>query len=100
MPLSARERRGRGPVQVPHSSLSHRRPLPHDGHLDARHKAYVQVDEQGTEAAAATGFSVGDLAAGPEDTPTFLADHPFTLLIRDQLTGAILFMARIEDPRW
>ena len=65
----------------------------------ARHKAYLKVDEQGTEAAAATGFAVSDLAAGPDQTPTFLADHPFLFLIRDQLTGAILFMGRIEDPR-
>ena len=65
----------------------------------ARHKAYVKVDEQGTEAAAATGFPMGETSAGPDDTPTFQADHPFLFLIRDQLTDAILFMGRIEDPR-
>ena len=65
----------------------------------ARHKAYVRVDEQGTEAAAATGVSVGDLEEEPEETPTFQADHPFFFLIRDQLTGAILFVGRVEDPR-
>ncbi len=62
----------------------------------ARHKAYVKVDEKGTEAAAATGFAGGDDddAAYPE----FIADHPFLYLIRDRLTGAILFMGRVENP--
>ena len=63
----------------------------------ARHKAYVKVDEQGTEAAAATGFAVSDLSAS--EPRSFVADHPFIFLIRDQLTGSILFMGRIEDPR-
>ncbi len=63
----------------------------------ARHKAYVKVDEQGTEAAAATGFGVTDTAM--PQTEVFIADHPFIFLIRDQLTGSILFMGRIEDPR-
>ena len=64
----------------------------------ARHKAYVKVDEQGTTAAAATGIAMQDLAAMPESIE-FVADHPFLFLIRDRLTGAILFMGRIEDPR-
>jgi len=64
----------------------------------ARHKAYVKVDEQGTEAAAATGIGISDYTAGPI-IPHFEADHPFLFAIRDKLTGAILFMGRIEDPR-
>jgi len=63
----------------------------------ARHKAYVKVDEQGTTAAAATGIAMQDLAAA--QSIEFVADHPFLFLIRDRLTGAILFMGRIEDPR-
>ncbi len=63
----------------------------------ARHKAYVKVDEQGTTAAAATGMAMQDLAAAM--SVEFVADHPFLFLIRDRLTGAILFMGRIEDPR-
>jgi serpin B len=63
----------------------------------ARHKAYVDVFEQGTRAAAATGFGA-DLTAMPE-THDFVADHPFVFLIRDMLTGSILFMGRVEDPR-
>ncbi len=62
----------------------------------ARHKAYVKVDEKGTEAAAATAFVVNDFTAGSEP---FMADHPFLFLIRDQLTDTILFMGRVEDPR-
>ena len=62
----------------------------------ARHKAYVDVFEQGTRAAAATGFGA-DLTSMPE-TSTFTADHPFVFLIRDMLTGSILFMGRVEDP--
>jgi serpin B len=62
----------------------------------AKHKAYVKVDEQGTEAAAATGISMMDGAMAEPDH--FVADHPFLYLIRDKLTGAILFMGRIEDP--
>jgi serpin B len=59
------------------------------------HKGYVEVNEEGTEAAAATGVLVGTTSAGP----SFTADHPFVFFIRDSLTGSILFLGRIEDPR-
>jgi serpin B len=62
----------------------------------ARHKAYVDVFEQGTRAAAATGFGA-DLSAAP-DYVDFTADRPFLFLIRDRLTDSILFMGRVEDP--
>ncbi len=61
---------------------------------DAAHKAFVKVDEEGTEAAAATAVGVGLTSAGP----MFYADHPFLFLIRDRLTGSILFMGRVDDP--
>jgi len=62
----------------------------------SRHKAWVQVDEAGTTAAAATGVAVGlRSVSGPT---TFVADHPFLFLIRDMLTGAVLFVGRVEDP--
>lgn len=61
---------------------------------DAVHKAFVLVDEEGTEAAAATAVVAGTTSAGP----AFYADHPFVFLIRDKLTGSILFMGRVEDP--
>ena len=61
----------------------------------AVHKAFVKVDEQGTEAAAATGVAVGTRASAP---PSFVANRPFLYLIRDRLTGSILFMGRVVDP--
>jgi serpin B len=63
------------------------------------HKAFVDVNEQGTEAAAATGIVYELKAAAPQETPTFRADHPFVFLIRDNATGAILFLGRVVDPR-
>jgi serpin B len=64
------------------------------------HKAYVDVNEQGTEAAAATAVvMVGAMASmRPAPTPVFRADHPFVFLIRDNATGGILFMGRMERP--
>lgn len=64
---------------------------------DVLHKAYVDVNEQGTEAAAAT--SVGAAGGTASLPPRFIADHPFVFLIRDNLSGAILFLARVVDPR-
>jgi serpin B len=61
------------------------------------HKAFVDVDEQGTEAAAATAV-VMVLSAVPPPPPQFVADRPFIFLIRDTETGLILFMGRVLDP--
>jgi serpin B len=65
------------------------------------HKAFVAVDEKGTEAAAATAvmhFRGG--RSGSEPPPiVFRADHPFVFLIRDTRSGAILFLGRVADPR-
>ncbi len=63
------------------------------------HKARVDVDEQGTEAAAATGVVVGVTAARPGEPPSFRADRPFVFLIRHNPTGAILFLGRLANPR-
>jgi serpin B len=61
------------------------------------HKAFVEVDEKGTEAAAATGgFVVFGLDKAPPKI--FFATHPFLFAIRDNGTGSILFMGRITDP--
>ena len=60
------------------------------------HKAFVAVDEQGTEAAAATGVTLGRTSVQVEKP--FRADHPFLFLIRDGRTGSILFMGRVVDP--
>jgi len=60
------------------------------------HKAFIDVKEEGTEAAAAT--AVGMVGAAVELTPVFLADHPFLFLIRENKTGTILFLGRVTDP--
>lgn len=62
------------------------------------HKAFVKVDEQGTEAAAATGVVMRATAA-PTESPSFRADHPFLFVIRDNATGTVLFMGRVSEPR-
>ncbi|MGE0708984.1 MAG: serpin family protein [Planctomycetota bacterium] len=63
------------------------------------HKAFVAVDEKGTEAAAATVVMMrAGSAMRPEKPKPFRADHPFLFLIRDTRSGAILFMGRVVDP--
>lgn len=60
------------------------------------HKAYIAVDEKGTEAAAATAVAIG-LKSMRVTTPPyhFLADHPFLFAILDKKTGSILFLGRL-----
>jgi serpin B len=60
------------------------------------HKAFVDVNEEGTEAAAATGVGVKTLAVRVK--PTFRADHPFVYVIRNTKTGSVLFVGRMADP--
>ena len=64
------------------------------------HKAFVDVNEEGTEAAAATAVVMRAMAMmlEPPPTPVFRADHPFLFLIRDNHTGSILFLGRVTDP--
>ncbi len=69
----------------------------------AIHKAYIDLDENGTEAAAATAVIVEMATAmAPQYAPpppiVFTADHPFLFLIQDNASGAILFMGRVTDP--
>jgi serine protease inhibitor len=60
------------------------------------HKAFVAVDEKGTEAAAATGVAIKPTSA--EILPNFRADHPFLFLIRDRRSDSILFLGRVVHP--
>jgi serpin B len=63
------------------------------------HKAYVEVDEKGTEAAAATAIGVRVMAMPVRREPErFVADHPFIFLIRDTNSGSILFLGRFTGP--
>lgn len=64
---------------------------------DVVHKAFVAVDEEGTEAAAATAVIVGETSVPPPPVE-FRADKPFVFMIRDNATGSILFLGRIIDP--
>lgn len=63
------------------------------------HKAFVNVDEEGTEAAAATGIGMAAMAMRAEPPPKlFKADHPFLFAIVDRQSGAMLFMGRVAKP--
>jgi serpin B len=70
---------------------------------DVIHKVYLDVNEEGTEAAAATAVEMmaGAAPGGPHEAPVipvFRADHPFLLVIQDNNSGAILFAGRIMVP--
>ena len=65
---------------------------------EVEHKAFISVDEKGTEAAAATGIVMSPTAM-MMPRMTFTADHPFLFLICDQSTGLVLFLGRVEDPK-
>ena len=60
------------------------------------HKAFVSVDEEGTEAAAATAVAMA-MSSRPEPQPVVI-DRPFIFLIRDTVTDSILFVGRVVDP--
>jgi len=64
---------------------------------DVLHKAFVEVNEEGTEAAAATG-AVISLTSMPAPPPVFRADRPFVFLIKDNKTNSLLFLGRVTDP--
>jgi len=62
------------------------------------HKAFVDVNEEGTEAAAATAATF-TFVSGRIGGPVFRADHPFVFLIRDRRTGSVLFLGRLVNPQ-
>lgn len=64
------------------------------------HQAFIDVNEEGSEAAAATAVTVKREAARPrpEERFTFRADHPFLFAIRDAKTESLLFLGRVTDP--
>ena len=62
------------------------------------HKAFVAVDEEGTEAAAATAVVVVGAESEPPEPLVVTIDRPFVFVIRDIETGTILFVGRVVDP--
>jgi serine protease inhibitor len=64
---------------------------------DILHQAFIETNEEGTEAAAATVVIIGITSAGPTAIE-FRADHPFIYIIRETTTNSIIFMGRVADP--
>ena len=62
------------------------------------HKAYIDVNEEGTEAAAATAVIIRLTSTFQPKKKTFKADHPFLFFIREKVTGSILFSGRVVEP--
>jgi len=63
------------------------------------HQAFVEVDEEGTEAAAATAITMTkSIMSEPKEEKVFTADHPFIFVIYDKATSSILFIGKVEDP--
>jgi serpin B len=66
---------------------------------EVAHKAYIDVNEEGTEAAAATGVEIHPVFAPIRPAvPVFRADHPFAFAIYDLKTGVIMFLGRVVKP--
>ena len=65
---------------------------------EVTHQAFIETNEEGTEAAAATVVDIGVTSAGP-DTPILInVNHPFIYFIRETTTSSILFMGKVADP--
>jgi serpin B len=63
------------------------------------HKAFIEVNEEGTQASAATSMVATDeVSLNDAQIPVFQADHPFIFLIQENQTGSILFMGRVAEP--
>lgn len=88
-------RLGMEPAFCPNEDFSRMFPQGNACVTRVSHKTFVDVNEEGTEAAAVTSVEVGVTSAGP---PTLRVDRPFLFVIREQLSGTILFMGRVADP--
>ena len=62
------------------------------------HQTFIDVQEEGTEAAAATIVEIRETSAGGDSTPIFRADKPFLYVIKENSTGAFLFMGKVGMP--
>ena len=65
-----------------------------------RHKTFVEVNEEGTEAAAVTIVGVVTSSAGPNDEVDFIVNRPFLFAITEKDTGAILFIGEVTKPEY
>lgn len=73
--------------------------IPAGAQVKAIHKAFIEVNEKGTEAAAATAVIVGKSASiGSSEEIVFNANRPFLYFIQEKTTGSILFMGVVNDP--
>ncbi len=64
-----------------------------------KYKTFVQVDEEGMEAAAVTSVEMGFTSIGPSGI-IMRIDRPFIFVIRERTSGALLFMGKIVEPVW
>ncbi|CAN4122735.1 unnamed protein product [Withania somnifera] len=62
------------------------------------HKSFIEVNEEGTEAAAVTASVIMTMSANIDKEIDFVADHPFLFLIRDDTTGVVLFLGSVLNP--
>jgi len=63
-----------------------------------KHKTYVDVHEEGTEAAAVTSVEIRVVCDCPPPTPVVRVDRPFVVAIRERLSGSILFIGKVAAP--
>ncbi|HEX9974843.1 MAG TPA: serpin family protein, partial [bacterium] len=63
-----------------------------------KHKSFVEVNEEGTEAAAVTSVEIGVTSVGPGSPFVMRVDRPFIFAIRENHSGTILFIGKIVDP--
>ena len=92
------------PTKADFSGMTGKRAIEYGLYIAAVvHKAFVEVNEKGTEAAAATAVIMAPGAAPPgpppPPPPVFRADHPFLFVIRHRPTGSMLFMGRVMNPK-
>ncbi len=66
---------------------------------EVKHKTFIQVDEEGTEAAAVTSVGMRATSAGG-GPPVILLDRPFLYVIREHASGAIMFVGKLAQPKW
>ncbi|MEA2042067.1 MAG: serpin family protein [Bacteroidota bacterium] len=65
-----------------------------------KHKTFIEVNEEGTEAAAVTSVQMNETSVGPPAGPVVRADRPFVFIIRETTSGSIIFSGKIENPNY